>query len=407
MKFTSSFALGFALATAAVAVPAIAKDKAPAVAQPKLSKEFVTLAQPIQAAIKAKTYPDAAGRLAALDAVAKSPDEQYYAALFRYQTASGMNDKASQARAAEALMAASATPPEVRSQLVAQAGTDAYFAKNYALATQRLSEADRAGTIKAPDVYLVLADSYFKQNQFATGEPFAEKAIALQKAAGTAVPNEWYLRIAGAALASKNQAATSKWMRAMVAAAPTPENWRSALISYRDSGTRDAGMNLDIFRLLRDTKSLAGERDYFEYAATAQDKGVPGEAKSVLDEGFATNQFSTGARALNELRATNAAKIAADRASLAASERAAAVAATGKTALATGDAYLGYGDNAKAAALYRLALSKGGIDAATANTHLGIALARSGQKAEARTAFQAVTGPRAEIAAFWLQFLGA
>ena len=54
---------------------------------------------------------------------------------------------------------------------------------------------------------------------------------------------------------------------------------------------------------------------------------------------------------------------------------------------------------------YRLALQKGGIDANTANTRLGIALARSGDKAGAQAALAAVTGPRAPIAHYWVIWL--
>ena len=71
-----------------------------------------------------------------------------------------------------------------------------------------------------------------------------------------------------------------------------------------------------------------------------------------------------------------------------------------------GDAYFGYGDYAKAISLYRAALQKGGIDANVVNTHLAMALALSGQKAEAEAALKAVTGPRAELANFMLVWLG-
>ena len=58
----------------------------------------------------------------------------------------------------------------------------------------------------------------------------------------------------------------------------------------------------------------------------------------------------------------------------------------------TADAYYGYGQYAKAAALYRAALQKGGEDPNLVNLRLGIALAQAGNRAEAETAFRAVTG---------------
>jgi hypothetical protein len=62
-------------------------------------------------------------------------------------------------------------------------------------------------------------------------------------------------------------------------------------------------------------------------------------------------------------------------------------------------------DYAKAAELYRQAIGKPGVDPNVANMHLGIALARSGDKAGATTAFNAVTGNLAGIAKYWLIYV--
>src|SRR3546814_19582267 len=76
-------------------------------------------------------------------------------------------------------------------------------------------------------------------------------------------------------------------------------------------------------------------------------------------------------RSLSEVYSLASGKIASDKASLAAGERDAAKAANGKIAASIGDAYLGYGDYAKAATLYRLGLQKGSVDANEVNTRLG------------------------------------
>ena len=70
-----------------------------------------------------------------------------------------------------------------------------------------------------------------------------------------------------------------------------------------------------------------------------------------------------------------------------------------------GDRYYGLGNYAKAAELYRAALAKPGADANVANLHLGMALARAGDKAGAAAAFNTVDGSRAEIAKYWLLYL--
>jgi hypothetical protein len=407
MKLVSTFALSMALTMGSVGFSAaVAKEKPAATATVQLSKEYRTAAAPVQEAIKVGNLPDALTKLAAADAAAKSPDELFISAQFRYQIATAQKDTAAQGKAIDAMLASGGAPASMAPQLALASGQAAYQAGNYQRASQMLTEAQRLGN-KTPDIYLLLAETDFKLNQIPAGLAAVQQAITAQEATGQKAPKEWYARAASVAYKAKLTGETAKWTRAQLKAYPNTENWRSALVIYRDSATRDGSINLDIFRLMRATKSLAGERDYYEYAALATERGLPGEAKSVADEGFATSAVPAGSKAVSEIRSMANAKTAGDRASLAASERTAGSAATGKIALGTADAYLGYGDNEKAIALYKIALTKGGIDADAANTHLGVALFRAGQKDAAKAAFTAVNanGTRGEIAAFWLLYL--
>ncbi|MGL4543067.1 MAG: hypothetical protein ACRCUI_11210, partial [Polymorphobacter sp.] len=140
---------------------------------------------------------------------------------------------------------------------------------------------------------------------------------------------------------------------------------------------------------------------------TASNRGLPGEAKMALDDGIAKGMLTPSKPFVKELSAISTPKIAADKASLPGLAKEAAKAANGKLALSTGDAMYGYGQYAEAAAMYKLALSKGGIDADTAQIRLGMVLAKSGDKAGAEAAFKAVAGagPRATLAQYWLIWL--
>ncbi len=81
-------------------------------------------------------------------------------------------------------------------------------------------------------------------------------------------------------------------------------------------------------------------------------------------------------------------------------EKTAAAAPNGKPASRTADAYLGYGDNAKAIELYKLALTKGGVDNDEVNTRLGIALLALGRSGRREGGFHGglgdVAGPQAD-----------
>jgi hypothetical protein len=279
-------------------------------------------------------------------------------------------------------------------------GQFAYNARDYTKANARFSEAERLGYTEN-DIFILNADSLIRLKRPVEAFPYIDRAIAQSVAAGKAIPESWYAKALQAALDSKMKPEIAKWSRLRVKAYPTPQNWRDSLFIYRDTAKTEGQLSLDIMRLMRTAKALTGERDYFEYASLAIDRALPGEAKSAIEEGFASGAVNKSSRAVNEVLAIATGKITADRASLAVSEKQAAGSANGKIASGTADGYLGYGDDAKAITLYKLALTKSGIDPDAVNTRLGIALARSGQKEGARAAFALVKGPRAEIASFW------
>lgn len=408
MKLVSSLALGAALILGAAPTMALAaKEKPVAASKMTLSKEFRTAAGPAQAAIKANAAgADAA--VSAAEAAATLPDDKFVAAQLRLQVGGAMKDPVMQQKAVLAMLSSGSAlgTPELP-RLNFYAGQFAYQANDFPRAVQYLTEAERLGYKSGnQDALLLLAESNFKGNNVPAGLVAVDKAIAASTAAGVKPPESWYARASSVAYKAKLNSESAKWTRAQVRAYPTKDNWRSALVVYRDGAQRDGNLNLDIFRLMRLTKSLAGERDYYEFASLATERGLPGEAKSIIDEGMATSAVPTSSRALNELRGMASTKIAGDQASLAAAERQAAASANGRVASATADAYLAYAQDAKAIALYKTALTKGGVDVDAVNTRMGIAMLRSGDKAGARAAFSAVKGAaRADIAAFWLLWL--
>jgi tetratricopeptide (TPR) repeat protein len=230
------------------------------------------------------------------------------------------------------------------------------------------------------------------------------RAIEAQRASGQIVPESWYLRALALAVDSRQAPQALALARALVSAYPTPVNWRDALLVYRQLGAPDPALDLDIRRLQRAAEGLAGERDYLE-TASALRAANPGEAKAVLDEGVSRGMLdATEAQVRTALTAATR-PAAAERSGLAAARTRALAAATGAPARAAADAHYGAGQYAEAAELYRAALQKGGEDANLVNTRLGAALALAGRRAEAEAALRSVTGPRADLAGFWLAWL--
>jgi tetratricopeptide (TPR) repeat protein len=409
MKFVSTMALGLALAfgaTVTLGTPAVAKEKAAKPASFNLSKPVREAAAAAQKALTANDTATAATQLAAAKAVASTPDDNYVLGSIAYDLGRKTNNMAQQLEGIDAMLASGKVDATQQPNFYLAQGQMAYQTKQYAKAETALDQAIRLG-VSDPNAFALLVETKNQNGKPAEAVEALESAIAKQNAAGQAIPTEWYGRGLSIALSAKQKdpatqarlgAASGRIAQSWIAAYPTKTNWRDALIIYRDVNKIDPDQELDLMRLMRTAGAMKGERDYMDYVLATYLK-FPGEAKALLEEGSAAGYVNLGAGNPKEIYAIVKGKIAADKASLS------KTASTGKNALSTGDAYLGYGDWATAADLYRMALAKGGVDANVVNTRLGMALARAGQKDAAKQAFSQVTGPRAGLAKYWMIYL--
>lgn len=412
MKFVSKAALTAVLLAGSglVVTPAIAKEKKEESAQAalKVSAEFRTPAAAAEAALKAGDYATAKTQLDAAAAVAKTDDEKYYLASMRLPVAAKEKDVATEIAALDTLLASSRTSQADLAKFSFVRGTLALDAKDPTTALTYLTKARQLGW-NQQDVDLLIARSYFDSNQVAQGVAAVDAAIKNEEAAGRKAPEAWYKYVVAKLYKAGDMTGTSQWLGRQIQAYPSAEAWRNAILIYRQSDGSDAlhGDNrINLYRLQRATGALADQKDYWDYADLANKSGLPAEAVAVIDEGRAKGKIPSSQADFNSLY-TSAKRAAANEGSLAPLEKQALASANGKLAGNTADAYLATGNYAKATELYRAALQKGGaIDKDAINTSLGIALAKQGQKAEAKAAFQAVQGkPAVDVANFWMTYL--
>lgn len=410
MKMLTTTALGLALALGAVAAqPALAKDKAPKEAPMQLSPKVREAAVAAQAALGKNDLAAAQAALAAAEPEIKTPDDKLVMGQLYVQIAQKNNDQALFPKGVNLMLDSGKAPENVKAQLYMVKGKVAYQAKDYATAEQAMLAAQQAGSTD-PDLMPVLVSSMHEEGKDMAALQALNAAIDKQQAAGQPVPEAWYQRGIsigyGAKGPDKAQIApiTAELAKKWVSAYPTKSNWRDALIIYRDSSKLDPDTEIDLYRLLYSTGGMKGERDYMDYVLATYLR-FPGEAQQVLAAGMSAGQVPATSKNAVEIKGIVTQKAPADKASLPASEKSAANSPTGKIALNTADGYLGYGEWAKAIAMYKLALQKGGVDANVVNTRLGIALAKSGDTAGAKAAFAQVTGPRKPLADLWTVFV--
>ena len=424
MRFVTPFALVLALAVTggAVSAPAFAakKDKKEEkAAGPKLnvSPEVIKSLQTAQKAAEAQDFAGAKAALADADSKAVSNDDKYQIGAIKLNTAIGAKDEAGKIEALTQMLDSGLTPPEQVGQFNYFAASGAMDAKNYDVAIQR-SQAALAAGYKPEAVNPILAQAYFGKagTTNATVEPArgfnaqglnALKAAAeAMKASGQQVPAQWYQIGVGRAEAAKLPDVT-EWAKMAYQAEPSGTNLRTLVRLFQRANPNITNReNLDVLRLLSASDGLVVAGDYLEFAEMASKTGIYGEVKSSIDLGRSKNVLNATQGA--DLYQTATARIAGDKSTLGAAEADARKAANGKIAAATADAYLGYGDYAKAASMFELAKEKGGVDADEVNTRMGIAKMKAGDNAAAKAAFEAVQGgARKQIAGLWLAYLGS
>jgi hypothetical protein len=404
-----------------VATPALAqKNKQadqPQGPQLKLSDDFRKAAGPAQTALASGDLATAAPAIQAAEAAAKSNDEKYVAdslqlsLIAKQQQAAGGSDAAANARTDAALAAPldallnnPSTPQADIGKYAYTRGSIAFDQKKYSDAVGYYTKAQAAG-YSDPNMPLQIVSAKMKSGDTQGAITALDTIVKQNEASGTKAPENLY-RFAIANLYKTNdRAATLDWVRRWLTAYPTAKNWRDAIIVFGFQGPTAAQMGkaekLDLYRLMDVTGALADQGDYLAYALLANQLGLPDEAKTVLAKGKANGKIpasSSDATALNKQAASGI----ASEGSLAALATRAASSTKGDLASQTADAYLGQGDYAKAIPLYKLALQKGVANANQVNLHLGIAEARSGDKASAATTLGAVqAGPDKDVAQLW------
>ena len=380
-----------------------AKGGAPAL---KLSKPVQSLAAQAQKLQGEGNHAGAIELLKQADAIPnKNADDTYIISMLRLNSAITLNDNALIEQSIEGALASGKLPVDDQVKFRRNLGAMALQRQDYAKAQ---SEFEKLVQMNPSDSSMLveIAELQRRQGQNQKAIATLQQGIATQEKAGTKPDESWYRRALAIAYDSKLPAETVATSEALVRAYPNATNWRDVLVIYRDTTRFDDQGNLDILRLMRANSALAGERDYAEYAETASLRGYPGEAKAVIDEGIAKGALKTTTPFVKEVTASVNPKIAGDKASLPGLEKESKAAANGRAALGTADAFLGYGQYAKAAELYKVALQKGSVDAATVNTRLGFALGKSGDKAGAEAALKSVTGaPRDQLARYYLIWL--
>jgi tetratricopeptide (TPR) repeat protein len=301
--------------------------------------------------------------------VANSRDARFALALYELEIGGRRGDDAMRAAALDVLIASPLTRSERLAGHLAARGQIAYRAGDFDTAAAlwgRLAEL----TPNDPDTLANLAQVRLAQKDAPGAMDLLVRAIAARTALGQPVAESWYRQRLSIAQQGQLVAPGVDAARALIAAYPTPENWRIALVVYRQLVAAEGVLEIDLFRLARHVGVLTQAAEYQRMAQLLKAAGEPREAKAVLAEGEQRGLLDAATSPTREI--------------IAEVER-----AIGRPG----------------------AVQQEPPSAAGAQVRLGMTRLNAGQRGEAEAAFRAAAGDPAggryaDLGFFWLVWLG-
>jgi len=221
--------------------------------------------------------------LAAAQAVANSEDARYVLALYQLEIGRQRRDDALRAPALDLLIARRGVAPAKLISWLEVRGDIAFRARDYALASALWG---RVAELRPndPQTLVNLAQVRDAEGDHRGAIDLLARAIAA-RGATPPPPEIWYRQWLSIAYNGRLVEQDAAAGRALLAAYPTAENWRLALVSYRQAAAPQGGAEIDLLRLMRAVGALAHADEYQRFAQLLLQAGFAPEARSVLDEG--------------------------------------------------------------------------------------------------------------------------
>ena len=281
-----------------------------------------------------------------------------------------------------------------------------YNEKKYDEAIQwanRMLEKDPANL----QTHNLIAKAYYLKQDYPASIKKINEILALDDAAKRAPTEESLRLLASCYQHLKDNAGYTTVLERMVAHYPTREYWGDMIYRTEHKAGFSDRLRLDLYRLMIATGNMDDAGQYVEMAELALLAGLPAEAKTAMDAGYAANLLGTGKEGAKhkQLRDRVNKQATEDLKTLDAGEASAKTAKTGTGLVNIGYNYVINGQADKGIPLMEQGIAKGGLKSADeAKLHLGMAYLKSGNRDKAKEVFQSLQGNdgAADIGRLWL-----
>ena len=256
------------------------------------------------------------------------------------------------------------------------------------------------------DVSISVMQSYYQKKDYQHALDASQGVIKTAQASGQPIKEGYYqIQLNSYTNLGRDQEAIAV-LEKLLAEHPTKEYWKIIIGNLESGGGLSDRAHVELYRL-KQAAGVLEAKEIVQMAELALAIGTPGDAKSVLESGFASKDLGTGPSKERENKLLNKARLDSDtdQKTLDAQAHQAANSAKGDLDTKIGEAYASYGQYDKAIEAINRGLKKGGVAAEDeAYLHLGEALFASKKYGEAANAFKAVKSDSkyARIAHLWM-----
>lgn len=399
--------LGLSVALLCLPVAAMAAECSETAARPEVGK----MLQAASNAVKSKNFKDANAELKKAEGVAnRCPYENFVIDQLRAAIATASGDTASAIRAHEALLASGRLASADQLRSLQALGAMNYQAKDYAKAISWTNKYFQAGGGE-PAMKTVLAQSYYLTNDCANAVKVQQEQINGDiKAERT--PAEGALQLIAACYSQmKDSANLFKAREQLVLNYPKREYWTDLIKSVANRPGFADRLSLDAARVEYALGTLSSDSRYMEMAQYALISGASGEAKDIVERGFASKVLGTGQQAERHNRLRNMVNDTVAKEQPQLDQKltdALANPKNGDAIAAAAFAFVGYGHPEKAIPVMEQALAKAEFKRKEdAKLHLALAYIAAGQQPKATALLATVTGTdgTADLARLWTVLL--
>ena len=282
----------------------------------------------------------------------------------------------------------------------------AFEQKNYAAAIGWIQRYFKAGGNSA-EMRNTLISAYYQNKDYANAAKLQQAQIAATVKAGQRPTENQLQLLASCQDQMHDTVGFENTMVQLVTYYPKPDYWANLVHNVQVSPGFSDRLTLDLDRVKMALGTTMTADDYMEMVLLALQIPLPGEAKKIIDDGYAKGILGTGPGAARQQRLRDLVnkKYADELPQLPKREADAQSQHDGNPLVLLGEEYLSYGQFDKGVSLIQAGIAKDDLrHPDDTKLHLGIAYIKAGQKAQGIKILKTVGGKdgTAGLARLWI-----